>query len=467
MKKTTSLRRALSMLTLLITAFTVLVAGALVILTTVLHHTTIGTGSSVEGVRFAMGAQIDLLMHERAVDPIVQQNSEGGLQRRLIRARDFVGSDEEASVLAEAETSVEAFFEAAHDPSKTAAERAALRDAAYGALEELVTINLYQSKDAAQEAERWDDLANALGVGMGVLVVAVAGGLLSWLRGRAFEPVLELAATMERFGRGDREARAAELGPRELREMCTRFNEMASAIAAQRQAQLTFLGGVAHDLRNPLSALKMSVAILLLDEPLKSPERTRQMVERIGRQITRMERMLEDFLDFAKIEAGLLELRIDSHDACELVEEVVELFEGMSHEHPLEVRLPDGPVPIRCDQLRIEQVITNLVSNAIKYSPPGSSVEVSLRAEADEVEVRVVDHGMGIAPQDLARIFEPFRRVGLSTGTVPGVGLGLFVVRKIIDAHAGRIEVQSTPGRGSTFRILLPAGGAERGYRLG
>lgn len=465
-KPAVSLRRTLSMLTLAVTAIAVLVASALIGVTTALHTTFTGSSASVESIRLAMGAQIDLLMVERESDPLVQQNREGALERKLIRAREFVVSEDEATVLAQAEARVAAYVEAAHDPTRTAAERALQQDAAYGALEDLVTVNLEHSKDAEREADLWDESANVIGVGTSALVVALAIVLLSWLRGRAFEPVLELADTMDRFGRGDREARAAERGPRELREMCIRFNEMAIALAAQRQAQLTFLGGVAHDLRNPLSALEMSVAFLLVDGPTRSPERVQQTVERIGRQITRMKRMLEDFLDFAKIEAGLLDLRFEACDARRIVEEVVELFEGMSQDHALEVRLPAEPALVHWDHVRIEQVLTNLVSNAIKYSPSGTRVEVSLEPQADQIELRVVDHGMGMAPKDLARIFEPFRRVGLSNGNVPGVGLGLFVVRKIVEAHGGRIDVESTVGRGSTFRVVLPTGLDDRAHRV-
>jgi signal transduction histidine kinase len=118
--------------------------------------------------------------------------------------------------------------------------------------------------------------------------------------------------------------------------------------------------------------------------------------------------------------------------------------------------MPDEPIVVECDQLRIEQVITNLISNAIKYSPPGASVDVAVEPCEGHVAVRVTDRGRGIATEDLDRIFEPFRRVGLSRECVPGVGLGLFVVRRIIEAHRGRIELDSEPGAGSTFRIVLP-----------
>jgi signal transduction histidine kinase len=200
----------------------------------------------------------------------------------------------------------------------------------------------------------------------------------------------------------------------------------------------------------------MSVALLGPDMKLHSEERIRQTIERIGRQITRMERMVGDFLDIAKIEAGQLDLRFDTHDARKLVEEIVDLLEGASQKHRLELRVPDHAVPLRCDQLRIGQVITNLISNAIKYSPEGGVVDVTLESHGGEVELRVTDRGMGIAECDRARIFEPFRRVGLSKETAPGAGLGLFIVRQIVEAHRGRIEVESAPGKGSTFRVFLP-----------
>jgi signal transduction histidine kinase len=231
---------------------------------------------------------------------------------------------------------------------------------------------------------------------------------------------------------------------------------MASALAAQRQAQMAFLGAVAHDLRNPLSALQLSVAVLRVGDPASSPALVRQTVERIERQLTRMERMLGDFLDIARIEAGQLELRVEEHDAGMLVAEVAELFQATSRDHHVEVRLPAHPVPIHCDHLRIEQVITNLISNAIKYSPTGSPIEVGLVPRTDEIELRVTDHGVGISAEDRAHLFEPFRRLRVSAQGVPGMGLGLYAVHKIVEAHGGRITVESAPGAGSTFRVWLP-----------
>jgi signal transduction histidine kinase len=231
---------------------------------------------------------------------------------------------------------------------------------------------------------------------------------------------------------------------------------MAEAVAAQRRAQMAFLGGVAHDLRGPLSTLKISIHQLSAKIRFRSEQGDYQAVERIRRQLSRIDRMVDDFLDMARIEAGQLELRLDTHDARRMVEETTKLFEESADGHRLEVHVPATSVPVYCDELRIEQVFTNLIANAIKYSPSGTTVEVDLASHENELELSVTDHGVGISEQDRDRVFEPFRRGGLSKENVPGVGLGLFVVRKIVEAHRGRIEVESTLGEGSTFRVYLP-----------
>jgi signal transduction histidine kinase len=453
-----SLQRTVGILTLVVTLLAVVLVGALVLLTTTVHRATALALASVESVRLAEQIEIELLHHARAEDPLVRQRIEGRLHHKLSEAQRFVNTQPQVLALSEAELLVDDYVEIADNPTNGNTQRLDAQEAAYAALNEFTTLAVTQARAAQRVAARWDKLATVIGTGASVLLIVVATVLLVWLKGGAFAPLFELAKTMERFGRGDHDVRASERGPAELRDMCRRFNEMAAAVAARRHAQMAFLGGVAHDLRNPLAALQMSVVALLDDLPPTSDRGVRQAVEVLGRQLKRMDRMLGDFLDGAKIEVGLLELRVDVHDARTIVAEVVELFTGMSARHSLEVRLPDSAVPIRCDHLRIEQVITNLISNAIKYSPKGGCVEVALRAGASELELSVTDHGIGIAEGNLAAVFEPFRRVGLSSEAVPGVGLGLFVVRKIVEAHGGRIEVSSVPGVGSTFRVFLPAG---------
>lgn len=447
---------------LLLAILAAIATGALIVLTTILHRTTENAAAATENVRLAAEAQVDLLLHQRASDPLVRRDIEGSLLRRLAAARAFVTTDSELAVLDRSETSVAAYVDASTRSPDSDLE-ASRHYAAYAALDELVNINVEQAKAARREASRLDDFANVVGLSVSALLVVVAAGLALWLRGRAFEPIFALAGVMQRFGAGERDVRAAERGPAELRDMSRRFNEMASALAERRQAQIAFLGGVAHDLRNPLSVLQLGVAMIDPSGPLPPEDRLRKIIERVRSQITRMERMVGDFLDMAKIEAGELDLRLEVHDARALVHEVATLFDPEVVLSRLHIDVPDQPVWTRCDPLRIEQVLTNLVSNAIKYSPAGTRIDVRVREDAEQVVLRVRDRGFGIAEHEREHVFEPFRRGGRSKDSVPGAGLGLFVVRKIVEAHGGRISVDSELGSGSTFTVSLLLGSPPSG----
>jgi signal transduction histidine kinase len=231
---------------------------------------------------------------------------------------------------------------------------------------------------------------------------------------------------------------------------------MAQTLDRQRADQLAFLAGVAHDIRNPLGALKLATDMIPPDRPLPPEPRMRQLVTRIGRQIGRLERMAHDFLDASRIESGHLELRAEDCDARELVRVTLDLFEPAAASHQLEMSAPDEPVRVQCDPMRIEQVLTNLVNNAIKYSPPGGSVRVAIARRPDAVVISVADDGVGMSADEIDHVFDPFRRGGGAGHGVPGAGLGLFVARRIVEAHGGEIAVDSTPGAGSTFTVRLP-----------
>ena len=166
--------------------------------------------------------------------------------------------------------------------------------------------------------------------------------------------------------------------------------------------------------------------------------------------------MVGDFLDASRIEGGHLELIRRRSDARDFVRDVVQLYETSSFSHPLRLAIPSSPVMVDCDPERMAQVLNNLVSNAIKYSPNGGPVVLSLREEGENAILTVSDSGIGIAHGDLEKIFEPFRRTGASRETIPGVGLGLSVSRRIVEGHGGRIVVQSELGAGSTFRVEVP-----------
>jgi two-component system, OmpR family, sensor histidine kinase MtrB len=332
-------------------------------------------------------------------------------------------------------------------------------EAALGTLHGL-SRQLYDDvSNTEHKTARWELLENILGIAIAVLVmigfVIVSAALRRWV----FRPLLGLSEGIDRFAAGDRAARVVPDGAEPLRHTADSFNDMAARLERQQQDLLTFLAGVSHDLRNPLAAMRMGVQFLGPGRRQASEEKTQKTLDLIGRQVTRLERMVGDFLDATRIEGGHLELQLQRRDVRAFVQEAVELYGSSSMAHRILFSAPERPVEVRCDGERIAQVMNNLVSNAIKYSPGGGDVPLSVSQSGGEAILSVTDSGIGISPADLQHIFEPFRRTGASRETAPGVGLGLSVARRIVEAHGGRIEVQSTIGVGSTFRVHLPLAG--------
>lgn len=456
-------------------ALAMLAAGSLIVLTGYLHRAATELRAGVESVHLVEETQVDLFIHSRADDPVVRAEIEQRIRRKIADARLYVTSEQEGDVMAQVERHLDAYLtrdttmraaQGAVDPTNDGAD-ARLEDA-FVALEQLVEVNVTQARDIEAMAARWDRFGDVLGTSVAATLVLGVSGILLWLRAIAFRPILDIAAAMRRFGAGEKDVKAAEVGPVELREIAERFNEMARSLQRQHERQMAFLAGVAHDLRNPLSALSMSTAIAEPDRPLPPEARIRSTFALVRRQVERLERMVGDFLDTARIEAGQLELKLEQCDACRLARHVVELFQATSAAHAIHLDMPDEPALLRCDPARIEQVLNNLVSNAIKYSPGGGEIRLCVARQPEgAVLLSVTDSGLGIAPEEQPRVFEPFRRAGASASAIPGIGLGLFVSRRIAEAHGGRIELESAPGHGSTFHLCLPAEPPARGAARG
>lgn len=292
-----------------------------------------------------------------------------------------------------------------------------------------------------------------------VLVLLFGGGITIWLLHRKlYRPLVELDASISRYAAepGDRHY-ATEGGPSEIRRIAQTFNVMVDKVADQERREAAFLAGIAHDLRNPLMVIRGS-AELLRDASEPSATTRENTCERIIRQVETMERMLSDFVDARGIESGMLELSPADNDLCELAREVTDRFRAAAPGHELVVQVPPRPITVSCDPLRLEQVLVNLITNAIKYSPKGGRVVVDAGGESGWAVLSVSDEGLGIASDQLATIFEPFRRSAPASAGIAGSGLGLAVSKRIVERHGGRIEVESELGRGTTFRVLLPVG---------
>ncbi len=223
------------------------------------------------------------------------------------------------------------------------------------------------------------------------------------------------------------------------------------------------LATIAHELRTPLTAVRTSIGLLLDPALDPSPEEHQRLLTTIGRSADRMQRLLEDLLDLARFRAGKIQLQRRRADARELVRDALMPVEPLTamRGQLLEADLPDVPVVILADRRRLEQALLNLLSNATKFGPLGSSVAVSLVAADGTARIAVRDSGPGISEQDQSRLFERFF-VG-SGDRSGGVGLGLPTALAIAQAHGGTIEVASAPGQGSTFTLVVPMAPARKG----
>ncbi len=472
-----SLKAVLNTILVVLAALMLAAAASLGLFTQYLQRVSSSLESSVEGVRLAEELEVELLTHYRRgalqLHPPGETHgsllgrSEARLQKLLEEMQPLAMASEEQMLMREIHQRVNAYVATYRQvdgqaPERVASEVGPLLDQALSTLEQLVEFNVREARMAQAQARRWERLGRLGGSALAALLLVGLIGTFVWLRRAVLRPVTQVSQAMRRFGSGRKRTRAPETGPTELREMARTFNEMASSLVQRQEDGLTFLAGVAHDLRNPLSALKMSTAIVDPSKADVSPERVQKMVTLVRRQVARLDRMVGDLLDASRIEAGKLELKFEERDARELARGVVELYQATGSSHELILSLPDSPVLLFCDGTRIEQVLNNLVSNALKYSPPGKRVDVTVHLEGEEALLCVADEGIGISAEEQRQLFAPFKRARGAREHAPGAGLGLSVARRIVEAHGGAIEVESHPGQGSVFRVRLPLARAAR-----
>jgi signal transduction histidine kinase len=252
----------------------------------------------------------------------------------------------------------------------------------------------------------------------------------------------------------------------------TRANELA---LYDTKAQMdTFLGIASHELKTPLTSLKLSLQmsqrqLLKLTRGRQAAEVSGEeaglhsAVEQLGRtahQMQRMEALVNDLVDVSRIQAGKLELRPEHTDLVAVVQEAVAVQQDAQPERIICFQPPpDQPVPVYADAGRIEQVVTNYLTNALKYSLASCPVDVGVEIEPEQARVWVRDHGPGLPASEQAQIWERFHRVQgveVQSGAGVGLGLGLYISRMIVERHQGQVGVQSAPGQGATFWFTVP-----------
>lgn len=223
------------------------------------------------------------------------------------------------------------------------------------------------------------------------------------------------------------------------------------------QAKNDFVAMASHDLRTPLTAIKGYAVTLLRHDKRFDDTTQKEFLKVINSEIDRLSRLLDNLLNLSRLEAGRLEVRKDMVDFYEIARKTVDVFKVSATKHEFAIDIPSDCSHVYADQDRLEQILNNLISNAIKYSPAGGTITINSRINGKEWIASVSDQGTGIPKEQLAFLFERFHRVESKlTRHVSGTGLGLFITRSLVEAHGGQIWVESEIGHGTTFYFALP-----------
>jgi signal transduction histidine kinase/CheY-like chemotaxis protein len=339
------------------------------------------------------------------------------------------------------------------------------------------------SADLTAEATRLskkadDEAHHATRIG----IAALAGSsaillLIAYLVRGVIAPLRRVGSTADALAAGDLTARAPQDGARELEQLGTSFNRMAATIAESRAAldarnvelvaakheaeranlaKSEFLSRMSHELRTPLNAILGFAQLLEFDALDKGQRESLDQISRGGRHLLHL---IDEVLDIARVEAGELRLSPEPTGAAELVQESLTLVVPLAEHRSITLRTDFGTCTgthVRADRQRLKQILLNLLSNAIKYNCEAGDVCVSLHlTESERLAIDVRDTGAGLSREQLERIFEPFERLGAENQNIEGTGLGLALSRRLAEAMGATLDVDSEPGRGSTFSIRL------------
>jgi signal transduction histidine kinase len=293
-------------------------------------------------------------------------------------------------------------------------------------------------------------LAGLVGIVLAFLVSLIIATTVS-------SPLRRIASSAEKLAHGQYVPIQPQ-GPQEVRQLANTFNEMVLRLETGQKSQRDFIANVSHELKTPLTSIQ-GFAGAILDGTVHTPDSLREAAQTIFDETNRMYHLVMDLLTLTRLESKTEELHLTTVDLTQLLQSVSSRFALAIQNNHLELvmELEEG-LCCQGDGERLAQVFSNLLDNAIKFSPPGMKIFLIGEKKKKDIEIRVRDMGIGIKPEDQERVFERFYQVEKSRkgGVGRGVGLGLAITRQIVLAHQGEISLDSQPGNGSTFLVKLP-----------
>jgi signal transduction histidine kinase len=325
----------------------------------------------------------------------------------------------------------------------------------YSDLQLLRAINtkeLTQTQLMAQQINRMSQLWG-IGLLVGAGLFLLWGSLELWLR--LFNPIIALSRTARAIAGGHMNVRAPILRDDELGALSETFNTMANAMVEREKERMHFVATVAHDLKNPLVVIGGLAHLIDHKKNIATAQEQSEWLELIVQNTRKLEVLIAELADAVQAATGKIQLNLTQIDLCQMVNKIVEESCKFENGHHLEFNARETPF-IEGDYQKIERVILNLISNATKYSPAGSSITVQLHSNKKWVNVHVSDEGVGMSHDDLKKVFIPFVRLEHTQDMASGAGLGLLSVKKIAEAHGGKIRMHSELGKGTRVVVSFP-----------
>jgi signal transduction histidine kinase len=296
-------------------------------------------------------------------------------------------------------------------------------------------------------------------IGMVILGALGLGMFAAFLLAkRLIRPIERIAEGTRRIAEGDLSHRLALGRGNELKRLAADFDKMAERLGVVDQMKKDFVSNVTHELRSPLSAIESYLNLVTNNVRAGDSSQTLDHLAIMRNNATRLGRFIDDVLDLSTIEARAVDVRMESLNPKTLMDEIVTLFAAKARERTVGLTVSPIPLGVRVwgDADKMQQVLINLVGNALKFTPAGGAVRLSVTNDSAHTHLHVADTGPGISPEDLRRIFNRFEQAknGVSVGS-KGTGLGLAIAQGLVDAQGGSITVQSVVGKGTVFSVHL------------